>query len=335
MNEFLKHPVEPFEVKADKSIDEILDDMGKISFQGRNLSRAFNVWQNMLKDDVFIFFGLAGAMVPAGMRNIITFLIENRMIDCIVSTGANLFHDICETIGYKHYIGSPRVDDVELLKQGVDRIYDTFASEHEFEEADKIIFEIAQKLDKSKRYTTREFMSFLGTELHKTSKNAGIVSTAAKVGIPIYCPAIGDSSIGIALAVFEKGNEGFLMFDVVGDVKETAEIVIINDATGVIYISGGTPKNFIQQTEVTAPMINHHKRGHRYAIQITADAPHWGGLSGCTFEEAQSWGKISKNAMMASVNCDSTIALPIIASALAARFGDTLKNRPLKKYPFH
>ena len=334
MPEFLKHPVEPFEVNSEKTIDRILDDMGKISFQGRNLARAFAVWQNMLKKNAFIFFGLAGAMVPAGMRRIIVYLIENRMIDCIVSTGANLFHDICETVGYKHYLGSSNADDMELLEHGIDRIYDTFAREKEFMAADKVIFELSKKLSRKKSYTTREYLNFIGKELGKTSKNAGIVSTAAKVGIPIYCPAIADSSIGIALAALEKKKDAFLKFDVVGDVRETAEIVILNDVTGVIYISGGTPKNFIQQTEVTAPMIKRIRKGHTYAIQITTDSPHWGGLSGCTFEEAQSWGKISKNALMATVNCDSTIALPLLVSGLAARFGNKMKKRPLKKYPF-
>ncbi|MEW5807083.1 MAG: deoxyhypusine synthase [Acidobacteriota bacterium] len=335
MSKFLKNPVEPFEVNGKKKIDAILDDMGKTSFQGRNLSRAFRVWQNMLEEDAFIFFGLAGAMVPAGMRKIVSYLIENRMIDCIVSTGANLFHDTCETIGYRHYIGSPNADDLELLKHGVDRIYDTFASEKEFEKVDVYIYRFAESLDRSRVYTTREFLNLLGKELLKKFGNEGIVSTAARVGIPVYCPAIGDSSIGIALAAFDSGRDGFFKFDVVGDVRETAEIVMKNRTTGVIYISGGTPKNFIQQTEVTAPMIDKVKVGHKYAIQITADSPNWGGLSGCTFEEAQSWGKISKNAMMASVNCDSTIALPIIASALAARYGNRMKKRPLKKYPFN
>jgi len=334
MSKFLKNPVAPFEVDPRKPIDRILEDMGRISFQGRNLARAFQVWQNMLNDDAFIFFGLAGAMVPAGMRKIICFLIENRMIDCLVSTGANLFHDITETVGYKHYIGSPHADDNELFEHGIDRIYDTFALEKEFEAVDAVIYKLSKKLDRSKSYTTREYLNFIGKQLGKILKNAGIVSTAARVGIPIYCPAIADSSIAIALAALEKNKDEFMKFDVVGDVRETAEIVLLNNLTGVIYISGGTPKNFIQQTEVTAPMMSGKKIGHKYAIQVTADSPHWGGLSGCTFEEAQSWGKISKNALMATVNCDSTIALPLLVSALAARFGSKMKKRPLKKYPF-
>lgn len=334
MSEFLKDPVEPFEIGESKAIDQIVEEMGKISFQGRNLSRAFYVWQEMLEGDAFVFLGLAGAMVPAGMRKIICYLIENRMVDCLVSTGANLFHDLHETIGYKHYIGTPQADDTQLLEEGIDRIYDTFASEKEFENSDIKIFELLKLLDTSKSYTTREFYDFLGKEVSKISETDGIVTTAARIGIPIYCPAIGDSSVGIAMAAYEKDKKNFVKFDVVADVRETGEMAMENEATGVIYIGGGTPKNFIQQTEVTAPMINKIKRGHRYAIQVIVDAPHWGGLSGCTFAEAESWGKISTGALKATVNCDATIALPILVSALAARYGEKMKKRPLKKYPF-
>lgn len=334
MSEYLKNPVEPFEVKENKKIDQMIEEMGKISFQGRNFSQVFEVWQKMLEDDAFIFLGLAGAMVPAGMRKIICFLIENRMVDCIVSTGANLFHDLHETIGYKHYIGTPKADDTKLLAEGIDRIFDTYGSEKEFENSDIEIFNIVKTLDPSKNYTTREFFHFLGKEVSKNSKDSGIVTTAAKIGIPIYCPAIGDSSIGIAMAVYEKKKSEFIKFDIVADVRETGEMAIENETTGVVYIGGGTPKNFIQQTEVTAPMINKIKRGHKYAIQIIVDAPYWGGLSGCTFEEAESWGKISTHAMKATVNCDATIALPILVSALASRYGDKMKKRPLKKYPY-
>ena len=141
----------------------------------------------------------------------------------------------------------------------------------------------------------------------------------------MYCPAIGDSSIGIGLAI--KPEEDNFIFDVIGDVKETALIAANANKTGVIYIGGGTPKNFIQQTSVTAAVMGKDVSGHEYAVQITTDAPHWGGLSGCTFEEAQSWGKIAKKAKMVTVHCDSTIALPIIVTALAKKVKG-LKRKP-------
>ena len=149
-----------------------------------------------------------------------------------------------------------------------------------------------------------------------TAAEDGIVSAAAKAGIPLYCPAIADSSIGIGIAAnrYEGGNR--FTFDVIGDVVETAQIVAESEATGVIYFGGGTPKNFVQQTEVTAIIMNTGVTGHKYAIQCVTDSPHWGGLSGCTFEEAQSWGKIAKDASMVTCHSDSTIAMPILVSAL-------------------
>jgi deoxyhypusine synthase len=149
----------------------------------------------------------------------------------------------------------------------------------------------------------------------------GVLTTAARLDIPIYCPAIGDSSIGIALA--EIGSK--VLFDVIGDVEETAKLAA-NKPTMVIYVGGGTPKNFIQQTEVTNIVHKRNVLGHRYAVQFIVDPPHWGGLSGCTFEEGVSWGKIAMDANSVTVICDATIALPIVvATVLTRREG---KDRP-------
>ena len=219
-------------------------------------------------------------------------------------------------MGNFHYQGSPAIDDVLLAENLVDRMYDVLADEEKFRQHDQWIGRFAASLDQSRPYTTREFLYLLGLELGKHCKEDGIVSAAAKAGIPLYCPAIADSSIGIGIAAnrYEGGNR--FTFDVIGDVVETARIVAESEATGVIYFGGGTPKNFVQQTEVTAIIMNTGVTGHKYAIQCVTDSPHWGGLSGCTFEEAQSWGKIAKDASMVTCHSDSTIAMPILVSAL-------------------
>jgi deoxyhypusine synthase len=280
----------------------------------------------MLGDRCTILMGMSGAMVPAGMRRLVVYMIENRLIDCLVSTGANFFHDIHETRGYFHYQGSPASDDVALADNLIDRMYDVLADEAKFREHDRWIGAFAASLDQSRPYTTREFLHLLGLELAKTAKEDGIVSAAAKAGVPLFCPAVGDSSIGIGVAVnrYEGGNR--LVFDVVGDVLEITRIVADSPDTGVIYFGGGTPKNFVQQTEVVAIIMNTGKEGHKYAVQVVTDAPHWGGLSGCTFEEAQSWGKIHKDAMMVDCHCDSTIAMPILVSGLA-QHPELFRNR--------
>jgi len=251
------------------------------------------------------------------MRRLVVYLIKNRLIDCLVTTGANLFHDIHETLGRYHFQSSPGIDDVLLQKNLIDRMYDTLADEEEFREADSMLGDFAATLEQSRPYTTREFLYLLGKDLSRRAKEDGMVTAAYRARIPLYCPAVGDSSIGIGIAENRHEGKNQFTFDVIGDVLETAHLASDSPATGVVYFGGGTPKNFVQQTEVTAAFIRRATEGHRYALQVVTDPSHWGGLSGCTFEEAQSWGKIAHNASMVTVHCDSTIAMPILVSALS------------------
>jgi deoxyhypusine synthase len=275
---------------------------------------------------------LAGAMVPAGLRRLLVYVIQNRMIDCLVSTGATFFHDIHETLGERHYQCSPNIDDVMLQEALVDRMYDVLADEEKFRKHDAFIGRFAAALDQSRPYTTREFLHLLGRELAQHAREDGILTAAAKAGIPLYCPAIGDSSIGIGIAENRHLGKNHFTFDVVGDVLETARLAAESPASAVVYFGGGTPKNFVNQTEVTATFIRNSHNGHKYALQVITDAAHWGGLSGCTFEESQSWGKIAHNAKMVTVHCDSTIAMPMLVTALSEHSALT-RNR--KKPTFH
>ena len=325
--QILSRPTRPLTIDGKKSVAALLEKMGGISFQGRQLGIAYQIWKDMLGDRVMIMMGLAGAMVPAGMRRLIVFMIKNRLIDCLVSTGANLFHDFYETKGNYHYQSTPEMDDVVLQRNLIDRIYDTLADEAKFREHDLEIGSLAASLDPSRPYTTREFLYLLGKELSKRAPQDGILTAAAKAKVPIYCPAIGDSSIGIGIAENRHLGKNQFTFDVIGDVLETAHLAADSPASGVIYFGGGTPKNFTNQTEVTASFIRDSHHGHKYAMQIITDSAHWGGLSGCTFEEAQSWGKIAYDAKMVTCHCDSTIAMPMLVSALSEHPGLIRKRK--------
>lgn len=317
--DFLKLPIRVIGV-GDKKISELLKEMQSTAFQGRKLGEAVEAWLSMLREEnCIIFLGLSGAMVPAGMRKIISYLIEQRFVDCIVSTGANLFHDLHEALGGKHYLGSENASDEELFRCSIDRIYDVFADEKEFEKLDKFIADFASELDEKKIYSSREFLFLLAkkAEKHAKEKNS-ILLSSLKAGVPVFAPAIADSSIGIALALAEvKGKS--IVIDTIKDVCEITKIASGAEKTGVIYIGGGVPKNFIQQIEIAEKLFGYNTKGHEYAIQFTTDSPHFGGLSGCTFEEAVSWGKISKRAKKAQVFVDATIALPIVVHALSER----------------
>ncbi|HEX5412299.1 MAG TPA: deoxyhypusine synthase family protein [Terriglobia bacterium] len=316
-HQILTVPTRPLEIDRKKNAASLLEKMQGISFQGRNLGIAFQIWKRMLGDRVTIMMGLSGAMIPGGMRRLVAYMIKHRLVDCVVSTGANFFHDVHETLGRLHYQCSPSINDVHLQKNLIDRMYDTLVDEEEFREEDEFIGRFAATLDQSRPYTTREFLYLLGKEVSKRAKEDGIVTSAYKARVPLYCPAIGDSSIGIGIAENRHLGKNRFTFDVIGDVLETAHLAGDSPASGVIYFGGGTPKNFVQQSEVTATFMRSAANGHKYALQVVTDMPQWGGLSGCTFEEAQSWGKIAHDASMVTCNCDSTIAMPILITALS------------------
>ena len=313
---FLHTPIEPFAVEEGLTAEQILRRMERISFQGRNLATAHRIWQKMLQDDVTIFLGLAGALSAGGLRMIVAHLITHRYVDCLVSTGANLYHDLHETRGQHHYVGSAHADDAALAHERIDRVYDTFASEEEFIGNDNWIARFAATLEK-RPYTSREFLYLLGGHLWRTTQQDGILTAAFRANIPIFCPAIADSSIGMGLSQARQHVPGTGYIDIVGDIVESANVIIRRPRTASVVLGGGTPKNFINQASVQAEFYSDEVGGHRYALQIVTDVPHFGGASGSSLEEAQSWGKLSVESDKVSVQADATIALPLLASALA------------------
>ena len=323
---FLDVPVEPFEAVAGAPAEEILRRMERISFQGRNLAIAHRVWRKMLADDVLIFLGTAGALSAGGLRLVIAQLIANRAVDCLVSTGANLYHDLHETRGRRHFIGSPNVDDGALQAAHVDRVYDTLVDEDEFIDNDNWVASFVTTLER-RPYTTRELLYRLGEHLWRETGRDGILTAAYRARVPIFCPAIADSSIGMGLSQARQRHPDLGHVDVIGDIIESANLVIRRPRTASVVLGGGTPKNFINQASVQAEFYRPGSGGHRYALQIVTDVPHFGGASGSTLDEARSWGKLAEDADRVSVNADATVALPLLASALAASARETLAAR--------
>ena len=323
---FLGVPVEPFEIAPDASADELLRRMERISFQGRNLAAARRVWQRMLADDVLIFLGVAGALTAGGLRLAIARLIHDRAVDCVVSTGANLYHDLHETRGRRHFVGSPRADDRALQAARVDRVYDTYVDEDEFVDNDHWIAGFTCELE-ARPYTTREYLHRLGGRLWDETRGDGILTAAHRAGVPLFCPAIADSSIGMGLAQARHARPRCGWIDVIGDVIESTNLVVRRPRTASVVLGGGTPKNFINQASVQADFCRPGAGGHRYALQIVTDAPHFGGASGSTLDEAQSWGKLAADADQVTVHADATLAFPLLASALAASAREALAAR--------
>ncbi len=258
-----------------------------------------------------ILLGLSGALIAGGMRKVIRDLIDAGFVDVVVSTGAIVYQDIYQAQGYKHFMGTPKADDAVLHDLYIDRIYDAYVDEVGFVKTDDVIAEIAAAIP-PKKYSTREFLFHLGERV--ASDPNSIVGTASKRGVPIFVPAIADSSIGIGLAglyrAAKKKNRALMQLDTIQDNYEIAQIVLKSKKTGSIYVGGGVPKNYINDAAV---MLD-YTPGHAYALQITTDAPHWGGLTGSTLDEAKSWGKVSKKATRATAYVEATICLPLIAA---------------------
>ena len=307
-------PTSPVDPVGDITL--LLEGMSNTGFQGRKLGESVKVWSDMIKDpDCTILLGLSGAMIPGGMQKCLIELVERHYVDAIVSTGANIFHDACEHLGVRHYMGHHHVDDGDLFSKGIDRIYDVFAYEEQFRNVDRQIADFAGKIAPFNG-SSAEFIRMYGEYLLRIEpEGTSLIGSSVRESVPVFIPAISDSSIGIGLLMARRQGVQ-VEVDQIADVDEIAKIVEGSEKTGVIYIGGGVPKNFIQQTQVIASIYENRQEGHAYAIQYTTDAPHWGGLSGCTFEEAISWGKESVHTPRVQCFCDATIALPLVTAAL-------------------
>jgi deoxyhypusine synthase len=329
--DLLKEKVKHIDFDRISTVEDLVEAYKDSSVQSRALATCAMAYENALKDPnrPTILLGLAGPLVAAGLRKIIADMIRYGIVDGIVSIGAIPYQDFYQSRGYSHYKCSPNTDDLKLREFFLDRIYDTLVDEEKFRETDAFIGDIAEGLE-PRGYSSREFMEILGQQSGKDS----ILYNARRYGVPVFVPALNDSSIGIGLTGMyvrmRKANKPFMSLDPIRDNWEIAQIKIKSDKTGVIYIGGGVPKNYIQQTEVIAETLGHDKGGHHYAIQITTDVPHWGGLSGCTFEEAQSWGKINRNATKAVVYVEASIGLSLMVGYILQK--GVWKNRKRLRY---
>jgi deoxyhypusine synthase len=338
---YTSQPVAQMRFEGETSVRRYIETIAGSSYQSRELGRALHVYDRMLDEEqCTIFLALAGAMVPAGMRTLIRDLIEHRLIDGIVSTGANIIHDIVETIGQPHYrIDPTRVSDATLGELKLNRVYDTVMPEEGFVRAEHLVLDLFGEMRQGYPYTTREFLHELGTLLVQRglAKERGMVTTMAERGLPFYCPALADSELGIDLLYgrWQRGQN--LLIDTIADVGESSEVIwqthLAGGQVGVITVGGGTPRNFIQQTAPCLDCAGRPYPGHKFAVGITTDVPFWGGLSGSTFEEAESWRKYN-DPVHATVRADATIVLPMLYAAQMERIAGGFKRKTLPRFAF-
>ena len=329
--DFLKSPVEHIDITSFDS-RKIISSMKKMSFVSRETANASDIYNEMLKDkDCTIFLTLAGSTSAAGCMHIYRDMVKYNMVDVIVATGASIIDmDFFEALGFKHYQGSQYQNDNELRNNYIDRIYDTYIDEEELQMCDKIIGEIADKLQ-PKAYTSREFIKEIGKYLKSNAKKKGsLIETAYDNNVPIFCPAFTDSSAGFGLVMHQERNpNNHITIDSIKEFRELTEIKIKSKGSGLFMIGGGVPKNFIQDTVICAELLGKNVDMHKYAVQITVADSRDGACSSSTLKEASSWGKVdtTKEQM---VFAEATSVLPLIASD-AYHTGEW-KNRDRKNF---
>ena len=300
--------VNHIKIKKSISVNELAKQMQLTGVLGAGrLGKAVDICEAMIKDkDCKVFLGLAGPLVPAGMREIIIDIIENKWVDVVVTTGATLTHDLGEALGYRHYQGSADADDAELNKKGFDRIYESYMPNKIYEGMENFIAKNFENLKEKK--SIKEFL----WEIGRLTPGKSILKACFENKIPIFCPAISDSGIGLMIwGQIAKGKD--IETSAFEDLKEIIDIAWTAKKAGVIYFCGGVPKNYIQQAIQFAP------KSASYGVQITMDRPELGGSSGAELKEGISWGKMNPKVKFVDLICDATIAMPIIYAALKER----------------
>jgi len=331
--------IDPRPVDPSISVVDLIDQTF-LAYNAARLREAAQLFtRKMLDPDVTIGLSLTGALTPAGLGiSCLIPLIQNGFIDWMVSTGANLYHDTHFGIGLSMHQGSPHVSDVTLRQEGVVRIYDIFFDYEVLLQTDAFFSQTIMAPEFQKPMSTAEFHYRMGHYVREREKALGqkrrsLLSVAAECGVPIYTSSPGDSSIGMNVAAKALQGNG-LILDVARDVNETAAIVYAakrnGGKSGVFILGGGSPKNFILQTEPQIQeVLGLAEKGHDYYIQVTDARPDTGGLSGATPSEGVTWGKVDPEALPDTVVCylDSTVALPLLAAYALA----THAPRPLKR----
>lgn len=296
--------VKQIDIRKGMKVSDLAKEMSLSGVMGAGrIGKAAEILSEIKKDKKCkLFFGLAGAMVPGGMKNIIIDLLKER-VDVFVTTGANLTHDLVEALGYSHLQGTAETDDKELHHKKIDRIYDSFMPNEVYEGLEDFFIKIFDELPKE--MNIREFLWEIGKRVE--SKNS-ILRICYEKKIPIFCPAMADSGIGLMIwGRLAAGKK--IKVDVFDDLKEIIKIAWDSEKNAIFYVGGGVPKNYIQQAM-------QFSKGAMYGIQITTDRPEYGGSSGAPLKEGISWGKMNEKGKYIDVYCDATIALPLIWAAV-------------------
>ena len=335
-----KQLVKHIDITKLKDIDKLVAMMGDTSFSARNLSRAADIYDMALRDkNCSVVLCLAGSLVSAGLKKVIVDLVNNNMVDAIVSTGAIVVdQDFFEGLGFSHYKGTPFVNDAELRGLAIDRIYDHYIDEDELRVCDDTMTELFDGLE-TRPYTSREVIREMGRYLVKHGKkHDGFVEACFKKNVPIFVPAFADCSAGFGIVLHQHrrlaAGKPMVTLDGGRDFLDLTYLKMhASKDTAIVMIAGGVPKNYVQDTVVAAEVLGMEDVPmHKYAIQLTVADERDGALSGSTLKEASSWGKVSLNYEQ-MVYGEATITFPLLAGAVYHRGAHRQrKGRELSKF---
>jgi deoxyhypusine synthase len=323
--EFGHDPVGHADVRAGMTVGELVEEYGHAGVGATAVHEAADVTAEMLADgSCTVFVSLAGAMVPAGMRRVVADLVHDGYVDALVTTGANLTHDAIEAIGGKHHHGrergegSRREHDERLRDEQVDRIYDVYLPQEHFAGFESHLREeVFPELEAEGAVSIERLTRELGranaavNEREDVEEDAGLAAAAVENDVPVYCPAVQDSVLGLQAWMYAQTSEFSL--DALADMSPLSDLAYEAETAGCLLVGGGVPKNFTLQTMLVTP------GAYDYAVQITMDPEHTGGLSGASLDEARSWGKLEPEARNATVTGDATVYLPLLVAAARER----------------
>jgi deoxyhypusine synthase len=329
-------PVRFYRPRGSSEVRHLIDE-GFQAFNAARLGEACRLFtEKMLlpENDTTIGITVAGALTPAGLGGCLVELMSRGLVDFVISTGANLYHDLHSALNFTLYRGSPFVNDVELYEEGIIRIYDVLFPAQVLLDTDTYVREFLVRSGLNGPVSSSELHYRLGRDLiehHPGCEEYSVVAAAAAAGVPIYTSSPGDSSIGMNVAFHELMNDSQLMVDPNRDVNEICAIILAGKKNGCVILGGGSPKNFYLQGQPTLwEVYGIPKGGNDFFIQITTDQVVWGGLSGATPSEAVSWGKVNPGVLSDTVvaYCDSTIAFPLFCEYAV---GSEHSRRPRKE----
>ena len=303
--------VSHIKIKDRMSILSLAEQMEAVKVLGPGrFGKAARILGDMFRDtNCMKFVSLAGPLIPGGLRTVITDLVQRKYLDGIVTTGANVTHDVLEALGHRHIVGSENADDVKLRKRGLSRIYDLYVTQHSIEALEKATYRMLDHIPESKRRNMGSFelLHELGGQL---KDNNSLLRTAKIRGAAIFCPGIFDSMLGLHLWTYSRLHP--LVINPLRDFTRLVDMTYERKRVGVIILGGGMPKHQVL-------IANTYRGGVDAAIQITLDRPDGGGFSGAPLEEAISWGKVKTPKNLVTVVGDATVLFPLLVLAALQR----------------